>query len=224
MSSIGRLNTYQVIAFGLTLLLAGTVFGANAGHADAWRVGTVLGLQHWSELGDIEPVPGDDFEDWGANFELSYHLRAQSLNSSALFWGANFGVFGHESDIRGFEENEELQASVVYLGPSIKWGFHDTARMRWFLDAGLAYYWISIDEYEDSCFFDCDIFEYYDDDGLGGFLGLSGDVTFGSNSGFAVTGAIKVHFVDFEPPLSLGSTGDLDGEIYQLQFGVAFGR
>ncbi len=224
MSVYREFGIRQLIFFGLALFLASKVFAADGSHIDSWRVSTVLGLQHWSELGNIEPLPGDDFEEWGANFELSYHLRAKALKSSPLFWGANFGVFGHESDIRGLEENEELQASVIYLGPSIKWGFHDTARIRWFFDAGLAYYWISIDEYEDSCFFDCDIFEYYDDDGLGGFLGLSGDFNFGANSSFAVTAGLKVHFVDFEPPLSLGSARDLDGEIYQLQFGVAFGR
>jgi hypothetical protein len=186
-----------------------------------WRVGATLGIDTWEDLGDLQPALGGDFEDTGFSLELNMHGGGWTFGPAAVYAGADLGVMGHESDVRGIAEGEDLQTSLFYLTPSVKVLFGSRSGFRWMLDAGAGYYDVSIEEWEDDCFWDCDIYEYYDDDALGGFLGVGVEFPVGRiDKAMRFSAGGKVHFVDFDEPTSLAPAGDLDGPIYVLYFGV----
>jgi hypothetical protein len=89
-------------------------------------------------------------------------------------------------------------------------------------DAGIGYYDVSVEEWEDDCFWDCDTWEYYDDSSIGGYAGLGAEFPLGSGTiTTRLSTGIKVHFVEFDEPTALAPGGSLDGPIYLLYFGVA---
>lgn len=91
------------------------------------------------------------------------------------------------------------------------------------MEAGLGWYQVDIAELicdEDilNNIVCIEIAEPYDEDALGGYLGISG----GFGGGFIM--GLKVHFADFGKVTGLGpDTGDLKGPIYIFSLGGAFG-
>jgi hypothetical protein len=221
-------NLTRVIVpmIGVVALLA-LPAGASAQTAEAperGRIAATFGFSQWSDAGDIQPFPGADFDEAGFALDLAFHWPVGQLGSATVLAGANIGGFFHGSNIPGIEEGEDLEASVVYLTPSVKVAFGEPGGRRFYIDAGVGYYGASIDELEEDCFFSCDIYEYYDDDALGGYVGLSADFPFGSRvGGFRLTTSAEVHFVDFDAPVELDSDATLDGPVYTLQVGLAWG-
>lgn len=190
---------------------------------DRGRVGISLGLGLWPDVGDLRPFLGGSFDDAGAAVDLAFHWPVARLGAATVLAGGNVGGVFHDSSVRGVQEGEDLQASAVYLVPSLKLAFGEPGGRQFYVDAGVGYYGAAIDEQEDDCFFSCDIYEYYDDEALGGFLGVSLDMPLGARtSGFYVTADVRAHFVDFDNPVELDSDSSLGGPIYTLQVGLAW--
>ena len=183
----------------------------------------VIGAQRWSDAGDIQPDLGGEFDSEGVNLEVSWHAPIRSLYSQRLFWGFTTGLMGHDSNVIGVVEFEDLQLGAIYLTPSVKYMLHDSPSQRIFLDLGAGYYAAAIDEYEDYCYYYCDVFEYYDDSSFGGFVGIAADFDVGQPGGAYLQLGAKVHSADFRAPTDIGSNTALDGPIYQFQFGVGWG-
>lgn len=108
--------------------------------------------------------------------------------------------------------------------PSAKIRLNRAGRRQYYLDAGAGYYSVTIDEWEDDCFWDCDIHEYYDDDTIGGYVGVSADFDVGADGGAKVAVAAKVHWLDLDDPVDLDAVNGLSGPIYQFQLSVAWGN
>lgn len=214
----------KIIVGSLILLLAPLSSWAG-GHsyrsANSPYVNFGFIVEDWSDTGDIQPVPGRNFDETGYGFELAVHVPA---GEGRFYWGGTLGVTGHDSNIPGFFRFEELQLSTFYIAPSAKLKLHDGEMFRMFLDAGAGFYSVSIAEYDSYCYYYyCSSYEYYDDDALGGFVGLSGDIDVGRRGGAYINFGVKAHYVDFDAPLELGSSDDLGGPIYQFQLGVGWG-
>jgi len=188
------------------------------------RFGATVGIDLWSDLGDLDPVPGGDFDEAGFGLDLNLHFGGWSAGPAQIYLGGDFGVIGHDSDVEGVFEREDLETTLVYITPSVKAVFGEAGRTHWTLDAGIGYYDVSIEEWEDDCFWDCDTWEYYDDSSVGGYLGLGLEFPLGGDFATRLLTAIKVHFVDFDDPVTLAPGGSLDGPIYVMYFGISFYR
>jgi hypothetical protein len=209
----------------MTVLLAWPDAGSaqTAPVPERGRIAATFGIAVWPDVGDLRPFPGGSFDDAGAAVDLAFHWPLGRLGPASVLVGANIGVLFHGSNVRGIREGEDLQASALYLAPSLKFGFGAPGAQRIYLDAGAGYYGVTIDEQEDNCFFSCDIYEYYDDDALGAYLGISADWPLRAwSSGFILTASAQAHFVNFDEPVELDSNSALGGPIYTLQVGVAW--
>ena len=192
--------------------------------AEPIRVAVGLGFDSWSDLGDLQPTLGGDFDDVGTSFEISFHRQVAQLAWGAVYLGADLGVLSHDSDVRGVVEGEDLQASAFYFTPSAKIRLNSAGRQQYFIDAGVGYYDVTVEEWEDDCYWDCDVSEYYDDNTFGGYLGASADFDVGSDGGIKVSVGAKVHFLDFDDPVELDSANGLGGPIYQFHVSVVWGQ
>jgi hypothetical protein len=204
-------------------IIAEAGFGAPPPQQSNLRFDFALGLQNWSEAGDIRNNAGD-FDSGGFGFELNLHTAGRAYQSPTLLWGGTLGVAGYDSNIQGLFSpfSDDLQLSMVYITPSVKWIVRDTRDTRIYLDLGAGYYAVSIDEYDNYCYYwGCGSINYYDDDAFGGFVGLSADFDIGRPGGAHLTTGIKAHFVDFDAPFEIASPSALDGTIVQFQVGIA---
>jgi hypothetical protein len=221
-----RHRNHMIVPMVFAAMLLAWPAPGNAQTAEAperGRIAATFGFGLWPDVGDIQPFPGGSFDEAGFAFDLAFHWPIGHLGPATVLAGANIGASFHDSNIRGVREGEDLQASALYLTPSVKIAFGPPGGRRLYLDAGVGYYGATIDEQEDDCFFSCDIYEYYDDDALGGYVGFSADFPFGSRgSGFRLTTSVQAHFVDFDDPVSLDGNATLGGPIYTLQVGVAW--
>ncbi len=192
----------------------------------AQRFRTAFGLtaDSWSDLADLRPGTGGDFDETGAGLELSIHAQVAEWGWGALLLGGDLGGSVHDSDVRGVMEGEDLSASFGYLTPSAKIRLNRAGRQQYYLDAGAGYYSVTMDEWEDDCFWDCDIHEYYDDDTIGGYVGVSADLDVGADGGAKVAVAAKVHWLDLDDPVDLDAVNGLSGPIYQFQLSVVWGN
>jgi hypothetical protein len=153
--------------------------------------------------------------------ELAGHKHVTRWGSADVLIGVDFGISATQSDIPG--NTEDFTQRGLYLTPSIKFRFGERSRRYLNMEAGLGWYQVDIAE----LICDEDIFnntvcieiaEPYDEDALGGYLGISG----GFGGGFIM--GLKVHFADFGKVTGLGpDTGDLKGPIYIFSLGGAFG-
>ncbi len=217
-----------LIQFLATILLLSPILAEAAGHQQRAQQRTLrldfnIGLQNWSEAGDIRNNAGD-FDSNGFALEFNIHTAGRAYQSPTLLWGATFGISGYDSNIRGLfgPFSDDLQLSTFYLTPSLKWIVSDTRDNQIYVDAGAGYYSVSIDEYDNYCYYwSCGSINYYDDDGFGGFVGLSTDFDIGRRGGARLTTGIRAHFVDFNAPLEIASESDLDGTILQFQIGIS---
>ncbi len=175
----------------------------------------------WSDLRDLEPTDGGDFDSVGFVVELAGHKHVACWGSADVLIGVDLGFSATQSDIPGI--TEDFTQRGLYLTPSMKFRFGERSRRYLNLEAGLG--WYQVDFAELICYDDnfnnivcIEIAEPYDEDTLGGYLGITG----GFGSGFIM--GLKVHFADFDQVTGLGpDTGDLKGPIYIFSLGAAFG-
>ncbi len=194
----------------------------SASHAPGhWSGTATFGLITWSDLKDLEPDAGGGFDSLGFIVELAGHKHLTRWGSADVLIGVDLGISATQSNIPG--NTEDFTQRGVYLTPSIKFRFGERGRRYLNLEAGLGWYQVDIAE----LICDEDIFnnnvcieiaEPYNEDALGGYLGISG----GFGGGFIM--GLKVHFADFGKVTGLGpDTGDLKGPIYIFSLGGAFG-
>ncbi len=186
-----------------------------------WSGTATFGLMTWSDLNDLEPDAGGGFDSLGFIVELAGHKHVTRWGSADVLIGVDLGISATQSDIPG--NTEDFTQRGVYVTPSIKFRFGERSRRYLNLETVLGCYQVDIAE----LICDEDIFnkivcieiaEPYDEDALGGYLGITG----GFGSGFIM--GLKVHFADFGRVTGLGpDTGDLKGPIYIFSLGGAFG-
>ena len=186
-----------------------------------WGGTATFGLMIWSGLRDLEPAAGGGFDSLGFIVELAGHKHVARWGPTDVLVGADLGISATQSDIPGI--TEEFTQRGLYLTPSLKFRFGERSGRYLNLEAGLG--WYQVDFAELICNDDnfnnivcIEITEPYDEDTLGGYLGISG----GFAGGFIM--GLKVHFADFDKVTGLGpDTGDLKGPIYIFSLGGAFG-
>ena len=186
-----------------------------------WSGTATFGLMTWSDLRDLEPAAGGGFDSVGFIVELAGHKHVTRWGPADVLIGVDFGISATQSDIPGI--TEDFTQRGLYLTPSMKFRFGERSRRYLNLEAGLG--WYQVDFAELICNEDIsnnivciEIAEPFDEDTLGGYLGISG----GFESGFIM--GLKVHFADFGEVTGLGpDTGDLRGPIYVFSLGFAFG-
>ncbi len=214
----------------LTAIIFGLILPVTSIYADdesepyvqgRWSGTATAGLVIWNDLKDLEPAAGGGFDSVGFVVEFAGHKHVTRWGSADVLIGADFGIFATQSDIPGI--TEDFTQRGLYLTPSIKFRFGERSRRYLNLEAGLG--WYQVDFAELIC--DEDIFnnivcieiaEPFDEDSLGGYLGISG----GFGGGFIM--GLKVHFADFGAVTGLGTdTGYLKGPIYIVSLGGASG-
>ncbi len=186
-----------------------------------WSGKATFCLMTWSGLRDLEPAAGGGFDSVGFVVELAGHKRVSRWGSADVLVGADFGFLATESDIPGI--SEDFTQRGLYLTPSMQIRYGERSGRYLNLEAGLG--WYQVDFAELHCDEDnfnnivcIEITEPYDENSLGGYLGITG----GFGGGFIM--GLKVHFADFGTVTGLGpDTGDLKGPIYILSLGGAFG-
>ncbi len=220
-----NLYTHRIMGaiVGLILpVIAVCAADESASHAPGhWSGTATFGLITWSDLKDLEPDAGGGFDSLGFIVELAGHKHVTRWGSADVLIGVDFGISATQSDIPG--NTEDFTQRGLYLTPSIKFRFGERSRRYLNLEAGLGWYQVDIAE----LICDEDIFnnivcieiaEPYEEDALGGYLGISG----GFGGGFIM--GLKVHFADFGKVTGLGpDTGALKGPIYIFSLGGAFG-
>jgi hypothetical protein len=196
---------------------------ADAPEVPVFRIGGTLGPSIWPALADLDPDLGGDFDRTGFAAEIGVHAGGWKMGPAHLYLGADLGGAGHDSDVEGLVEREDLYASLLYVTPSLKARFASGAGASWTLDAGIGYYAVSVDEWEEDCDWDCDTWEYYDDSAIGGYLGIGVEFPLGSaQTPLWLVASARAHFVGLDDPDELEAGGDLDGPIYVLSIGLAF--
>ena len=211
------------IIFGLVLPVT-SIYAADEGEPYApghWSGTATFGLVTWSSLRNLEPAAGGSFDSLGFVVEFAGHKHVARFDSADVLIGMDFGIFATQSDIPGI--TEDFTQRGLYLTPSMKFRFGERSRRYLNLEAGLG--WYQVDFAELICNEDIinnivciEIAEPFDEDTLGGYLGITG----GFGGGFIM--GLKVHFADFGEVTGLGpDTGDLKGPIYIFSLGGAFG-
>jgi hypothetical protein len=186
-----------------------------------WSGTVTVGLMTWSDLKDLTPAAGGGFDSLGFVVELAGHKRVSRWGSADVLIGVDFGFSATQSDIPGI--SEDFTQRGLYLTPSMQIRYGKRSGRYLNLEAGLG--WYQVDFAELHCDEDnfnnivcIEITEPYDENSLGGYLGITG----GFRGGFIM--GLKVHFADFGKVTGLGpDTGDLKGPIYILSLGGAFG-
>jgi hypothetical protein len=196
---------------------------ADAPEVPVFRIGGTLGPSIWPALADLDPDLGGDFDRTGFAAEMGVHGGGWRIGPAHLYLGADIGFTGHGSDVEGIVEREDLYASLLFVTPSLKARFASGGRASWTLDAGIGYYDVSVDEWEEDCDWDCDTREYYDDSAIGGYVGIGMEFALGSTEKpLWLVASAKAHLPGLDDPDELEAGGDLDGPIYVLSIGLAF--
>ncbi len=186
-----------------------------------WSGTATAGLMIWSDLRNLEPAAGGGFDSLGFVVELAGHKHVARWGPADVLIGVDLGIFATQSDIPGI--TEDFTQRGLYLTPSMKFRFGERRRRYLNVEAGLGWYQVDFAELicDDDNFNNIvciEIAEPYDEDTLGGYLGITG----GFGRGFIM--GLKVHLADFGKVTGLGpDTGALKGPIYIFSLGGAFG-
>ncbi len=225
----------KIYKHGLTGAIVGLIlpviatYAAEDAEPDApgrWSGTATAGMMIWSDLKDLEPAAGGGFDSVGFIVELAGHKHVARWGPAEVLLGANFGISATQSDIPG--TTEVFTQRGLYLTPSMKFRFGERSGRYLNLEAGFGWYQVDFaelvceDDYFDGDSFNnvvcTEIAEPYDEDTLGGYLGITG----GFGSAFIM--GLKVHFADFGKVTGLGpDTGELKGPIFIFSLGAAFG-
>ncbi len=225
------MKTRPVSGSGLHRLLAGLVVCLTAGpvfadappeKAAAWEWGFTLGVNSWSDLGDVQSTLGGDFDEYGFALDMFAHKEVGQWGSAAVLFGADLGFFSTDSGIPGIFEG--LVQRGVYLTPSVKLRFGERGKGHINLDAGAGWYNTDFAELNCSNYnpfiggpICTEIGDSFDANAFGGYVGVSG----GFNRTFTM--GLRVHFADFGDVTGLPTvSGKLGGPIYTLNFGAVF--
>ncbi len=222
------LNLYKHTITGIIVGLIMPVIATYAAEESVpsaqgrWSGTVTAGLMSWSDLNHLEPAAGGGFDSLGFVVEMAGYKHVARWGPADVLIGVNLGIFATQSNVPGILE--DFTQRGLYLTPSMKLRFGERGRRYLNLEAGLGWYQVDIAEL--ICGSDpfnntvcIEIAEPYDEDTLGGYLGITG----GSGGGFIM--GLKVHFADFGNVTGLGpDTGDLKGPIYMLSLGGAFGE
>ncbi len=201
-----------------------SIYAADEAEPNApgrWSGTATFGLMIWSDLRDLEPAAGGSFDSLGFAVEFAGHKHVARWGSADVLVGMDLGIFATQSDIPG--SIEEFTQRGLYLTPSMKFRFGERSRRYLNLEAGLGLYQVDFAELicNDDNFNNIvciAIAEPFDENTLGGYLGISGGFAGGFIMGF------KVHFADFGKVTGLEpDTGALKGPIYIFSLGGAFG-
>jgi len=205
------------IILGL-ILPASTIYAADESAPNVpgnWSASFTVGLMTWSDLKNLQPAAGGAFNSLGIVMEFAGHKHVARWGSADVLIGVDLGIISTESDIPGI--TEDLTQGGLYLTPSIKFRFGERSRRYLNLEAGLGWYQVDFTEWS-FCVYCGPVSEPYDEDTLGGYLGI----TRGFGDGLII--GLKAHFADFGQVTGLGpGTGDLSGPIYIFSLGGAFG-
>ena len=221
------LNLYKHTITGIIVGLIMPVIATYAAEESVpsaqgrWSGTVTAGLMNWSDLNHLEPAAGGGFDSLGFVVEMAGHKHVARWGAADVLIGVNLGIFATQSDVPGI--TEDFTQRGLYLTPSMKLRFGERGRRYLNLEAGVGWYQVDIAELIcDADHFNnivcIEIAEPYDEDTLGGYLGITG----GFASGFIM--GLKVHFADFVNVTGLGpDTGDLKAPIYIFSLGGAFG-
>jgi hypothetical protein len=217
-------GAFRSLQLGFALAaLALAAPAALAQEVPRFRLGGALGAGIWPELEHLDPVLGGDFDETGFAAEVNLHAGGWQLGPARVYVGADVGFGGHDSDVEGTVEREDLYTSLLFVTPSVKALLGGDGRARWSLDAGIGYYDVSVDEWEEDCDWDCDEWGYYDDSTIGGYVGVGMELALGSGERpLWLVASVKAHFLELDEPDGIEPGGDLGGPIYVLSIGLAF--
>ena len=155
--------------------------------AEQWSGTFTVGLMTWSDLKDLEPAVGGGFESLGFALEIAGHKHVTSWGSADVLVGADFGLFATWSDIPGI--SEDLRQRGLYLTPSMQIRFGERSGRYLNLGAGLGWYQVDFAELHcDEDYFNnnnsvcIEITKPYDENSLGGYLGITGGFQIGRAS------------------------------------------
>jgi len=222
------LNLYKYTIKGIIVGLIMPVIATYAAEEPVpsaqgrWSGTVTAGLMNWSDLKHLQPAAGGGFDSFGFVVELAGHKHVGRWGRADVLVGVDLGIFATQSDVPGI--TEDFTQRGLYLTPSIKFRLGERSRRYLNLEAGLGWYQVDIAEL--FCSDDninntvcIEIAEPYDEDTLGGYLGITG----GFGGGFIM--GLKVHFADFGKVTGLGpDTGGLKGPIYIFSLGGAIGN
>ncbi|MDH5622004.1 MAG: hypothetical protein OEY74_07975 [Gammaproteobacteria bacterium] len=203
----------------VTLLLANSVALADDviddGAAKPWIWSVSGGITAWENLGNIQSLAGEDFDDVGLGFEFAVHKRVSTLGSADVFLGVDVGYFGADSDIRGLYG--DLVQRGLYLTPSVKLGFGEHS--RFFLEAGAG--WYNVDLAEFSCYalytFCLEPEVVFDSNAFGTYLGFRAPL------GRLAFLGLRMHQADFGQVSGINAPlTRLEGPFYSLFVGAGF--
>ena len=212
----------QLASLAICLLAAPSFADTPSDKKAAWEWGFTLGVNSWSDLGDVQSTLGGDFDEYGFALDMFAHKEIGQWGNAAVLVGADLGFFSTDSGIPGIFE--DLVQRGVYLTPSVKLRFGERGKGHLNLDAGAG--WYNTDFAELNCNnYDpfiggpicTEIGDTFDANAFGGYVGLSGGF------GRSFTMGLRVHFADFGEVTGLPTvSGDLGGPIYTLNFGAVF--
>lgn len=181
------------------------------------RFGFSLGAHTWPALSDLDSSTGGQFDSWGMDVEIDWHVRTQG--SGRLLWGADMGLFFTGSDIPG--SSASLDARGLYLTPSVKYPVGATG--NFYLDAGLGLYIVDFAELDCSTANACiETSETWEATRLGAYIGASMDLFRAGGGRFTGSLGFKIHYANFGTPNGLGpDPGALNGPVFMLLFGLS---
>lgn len=213
----------------LLLLLAGAATAAPpdarmdngliAGRGEVW-----LAVTTWSDLVNLTPAAGGNFDDTGYGIGGAYHWPVRRLGSGRLLLGLEAAVMATDSDVPVYLD--DLLARDAYLAVSGKWLLGRSGSLA--LDAGLAMHLLDITQLDSNYRYYLE-FESWEETAIGAILGVTWDVGVGQpGSDSGMTLGLRAHFVDFGTvrdedvfitPILGPNAGDLGGPLYELRIG-----
>lgn len=182
-----------------------------------------LGFQQWPALADLSTQPFGTFEEDGLNVNGAAHIPWTHRNRSTFWLGFDIGIMSHESNITAPCDIGQVDTTVFYLAPSLRWSFRPSRKWRINLEAGAGAYRVDMREFIEIGYQFVEGTRHFDAWAPGGFVGFSVDVPFGRTRRWSLNSGARVHYADFGTVDAFGlSAGNLDGPITSFQLGFSY--